>query len=95
MASNEPSHSSLNVHVSWHRVTSEHVPAYCECIASSLPVPPFEAFQCAEHNCTIHHQVLESYCKSFCNTLKVSAEVTLPLARQGRVIPGGAILLVY
>ena len=54
----------------------------------SLPVPPLEAFQCAEHNCTIHRQVLESYCKSLCNTLKVSAELTLLLARQRREISG-------
>ena len=46
---------------------------------ADLPVPPLEAFQCAEHNCTIHCQVLESYCKSLCSTLKVSAELTLSL----------------
>ena len=71
-----------------YRVTSEHVSVCCERNASSLPVPPLEAFQCADHNCTIHRQVLESYCKSLCNTLKVSAELTLPLGRQGWVIPG-------
>ena len=32
--------------------------------------------------------MLELYCDSLCNTLKVSAELTLPLSRQGRVTPG-------
>ena len=45
--------------IAWHRITSKFVSAYCECIASSLPVPPLKTFHCAEHNCTIHRQVLD------------------------------------
>lgn len=90
--SSRSSRSNVNVCITWHRITSDHISMYCECIASSLPDPPLDAFQCTTHNCTIHRQALESFCISLCNTLKVSAALTLPLAIQGRVITGWTML---
>ena len=77
-----------NVSIAWDHVTSEHTQAYCEHISYSLPSPPLQALHCTNPNCTIHRQSLETYCKSLCKTLKDSAELTLPLSRQGRIIPG-------
>ena len=57
-------------------------------ISYSLPSPPLQALYCTNPNCTIHRQSLETYCKSLCKTLKDSAELTLPLSRQGHIIPG-------
>ena len=74
--------------IAWHRASLDQVSAYCDLVVRSLPVPPTEALCCTNADCTSHLRVLESYCDSLCNTLKVSAELTLPLSRQGRVIPG-------
>ena len=74
--------------IAWHRASPVQISAYCDLVAHSLPASPIEALCCTNPDCTSHQRVLESYCDSLCNILKVSAELTLPLFRQGRVIPG-------
>ena len=74
--------------IAWHRACPVQISAYCDLVARSLPVSPIEALCCTNPHCISHLHVLESYCNSLCNILKVSAELTLPLSRQGLVIPG-------
>ena len=88
-ASASPSSASQSKpSIAWHRASPDQVSAYCDLVVRSLPAPPTEALRCTNPDCTSHLRVLELYCDSLCNTLKVSAELTLPLSRQGRVIPG-------
>ena len=74
--------------IAWHCASPDQVSAYCDLVVHSFPSPSTEAFCCTNPHCTSHLCVLKSYCDSLCNTLKVSAELTLPLSRQGRVISG-------
>ena len=74
--------------IAWHHASPVQITAYCDLVAHSLLASPTEVLCCTNPDCTSHLRVLESYCDSLCNILKVSAELTLPLSRQGRVIPG-------
>ena len=71
--------------ITWHRVLAEQ-DLYLHTVNALLVLSQpryWKLFTALKHNCTVYRQKLETYCLSLCNTLKVSAELTLPLARLG------------
>ena len=71
-----PSKSAFGIN--WSKVSSTDIDRYCIMVSKHLPSFPQEILNCSIHDCSIHHEVLDSYTHSLISVLDSCSRLCFP-----------------